>query len=52
MRQSNERRVMGTEFSIPTTGAHVDFIAELLNTLTLPHSFPLFRFWNSPKLEL
>ena len=27
---------MGTEFSIPTTGVHADFIAELLNALTLP----------------
>jgi len=27
---------MSTEFSIPTTGAHADFIAELLNALTLP----------------
>ena len=26
---------MGTEFSIPTTGAHADFIAELLNPLGL-----------------
>jgi len=43
---------MGTEFSIPTTGAHADFIAELLNTLALPHSFPLLCFWNSPELEL
>ena len=33
----HERGVMGTEFSIPTTGAHADFIAELLSTLTLPH---------------
>ena len=33
----HERGVMGIEFSISTIGAYVDFIAELLNVLTLPH---------------
>jgi len=45
MGQSNEHRVMGTEFSIPTTDAHADFIAELLNVLTLPQKLLLTRLY-------
>jgi len=38
VRTEYKHGVIITEFSIPTTGIHIDFIAELLNVFILPHS--------------